>query len=159
MTQTENELRILQVLERDPETTQASVAAQVGVAIGTVNATLRRLIRDGCVEATKMERRRLRYVVTPEGLALKARMASQYLEESLLAYRDLRQKAAEAVADVRAAGYRTVAVSDYGDSADILRLTCLELGVTVADGLGAGTPAVRPAGLGYTIEWPQAGER
>ncbi|MBN1978740.1 MAG: winged helix-turn-helix transcriptional regulator, partial [Anaerolineae bacterium] len=66
MSETERQLRILEVLEQNPETTQATLAAQLGVAVGSINWYLKRLIRKGYVKATKMERRRLKYFVTPQ---------------------------------------------------------------------------------------------
>ena len=70
MSEVERELRILETLEHNPETTQANLAAQLGVAVGSVNWYLKRLIHKGYVKATKMERRRLKYFVTPQGLAM-----------------------------------------------------------------------------------------
>ncbi|MBU0704902.1 MAG: winged helix-turn-helix domain-containing protein, partial [Chloroflexi bacterium] len=37
MSEVERQLRILEVLEHNPETTQASLAAQLGAAVGSVN--------------------------------------------------------------------------------------------------------------------------
>ena len=65
MSDVERQLRILEALERNPETTQASLAAQLSVAVGSVNWYLKRLVRKGYVKVTRMERRRLKYCVTP----------------------------------------------------------------------------------------------
>ena len=153
MAQVENELRILQVLEHHPDTTQASLAAQLGVAVGSINWYLRRLIRKGYVKATQMERRRLKYFVTPQGLALKARLASQYLEASLHVYRELRRGAAEALATVKAAGCTAIVIDGDGEAMEILRLTCLEQAVGVSTEGMEPLPTVKAAGVGYVVEW------
>ena len=159
MAQVENELRILEVLEHHPDTTQASLAAQLGVAVGSVNWYLRRLIRKGYVKATQMERRRLKYFVTPQGLALKARLASQYLEASLRVYRELRGEAAEVLAQVKAAGFRAIVIDGNGEATEILRLTCLEHAVVVSADDVRMIPNVRADGVGYAIHWPSSMER
>ncbi len=105
MSEIERQLHILEALEREPATTQARLAAQLGMAVGSVNWYLKRLIRKGYAKVTQMERRRLKYFVTPQGLALKARLTSEYMEVSLRVYRELRQAAREALAQVRGAGY------------------------------------------------------
>ncbi len=105
MSEIERQLHILEALEREPATTQARLAAQLGMAVGSVNWYLKRLIRKGYAKVTQMERRRLKYFVTPQGLALKARLTSEYMEASLRVYRELRQAAREALAQVRGAGY------------------------------------------------------
>jgi DNA-binding MarR family transcriptional regulator len=155
MAQIENDLRILEVLEREPNTTQASLAGQLGVAVGSVNWYLKRLVRKGYVKATQMERRRLKYFVTPQGLALKARLTSQYLEASLRVYRELRREAARALDTVRAAGFGSIVVECDGEAMEILRLTCLEQGMDVAVSGDGTLPVVRPDGVGYEVEWPQ----
>jgi len=105
MSEIERQLHILEALEREQATTQARLAAQLGMAVGSVNWYLKRLIRKGYAKVTQMERRRLKYFVTPQGLALKARLTSEYMEVSLRVYRELRQAAREALAQVRGAGY------------------------------------------------------
>jgi DNA-binding MarR family transcriptional regulator len=157
MSKLENQLRILETLERQPETTQASLAAQLGVAVGTVNWYLKRLIKKGYVKTRQLERRNLRYFVTPAGLALKARLTKEYMEVSLRVYRELRQAAQETLAEVDRQGYRAIAIERYGEGSrealEILRLTCMEQGVTV-DGAESAVPRVRVEGTGFGVSWP-----
>lgn len=157
MANSEHERRILEALEAEPHTTQAKLAAQLGVAVGTVNWYLKRLINKGYVKTKQLERRNLKYFVTPAGLALKAKLTREYVETSLKVYRELRQGADETLAEVIAAGYGSVALDDDGSETrgamDILRLTCLERGVT-PDG-SKSAPRVRSQGRGFTIVWPE----
>ena len=155
MSEVEHELRILEALECNPETTQAKLAAQLGVAVGSVNWYLKRLIHKGYVKATKMERRRLKHFVTPQGLAVKAHLTSQYMEASLRVYRELRQAAKETLAQVRSSGYAAVKAGDKNESMDIFRLTCLEEGVSVEKNPASSLPEVRSEGTGFAVEWPE----
>jgi len=155
MPEIERQLRILEALERDPNTTQARLAAQLGVAVGSVNWYLKRLIRKGYVKAKRMERRRLKYLVTPQGLALKARLTSQYMEASLRVYRELRQAAKETLAQVCGTGYAAVKAGDKNESMEIFRLTCLEEGVKVEKNPTSSLPEVRAEGTGFAVEWPE----
>jgi len=154
MSEVERQLRILEALERNPETTQARLAAQLGAAIGSVNWYLKRLIRKGYVKATKMERRRLKYFVTPQGLALKARLTSQYMEVSLRVYRELRQAAQETLAQVRDKGYAAVKANGKDEAMEIFRLTCLEEGVRVEKDSSSPLPEVQAEGTGFVVAWP-----
>ena len=152
----ERELRILEVLEDNPETTQASLAAQLGVAIGSVNWYLKRLIKKGYVKATKMERRRLKYFVTPKGLAIKAKLTSQYMEVSLRVYRELRQAAQETLAQVQKKGYTAVKSDGKNEAMEIFRLTCLEEEIPVEKAPSSPLPEVRAEGTGFAVEWPES---
>nr|HID13377.1 winged helix-turn-helix transcriptional regulator [Anaerolineae bacterium] len=155
MSGVERQLRILEVLEHHPETTQASLAAQLGVAVGSVNWYLKRLIRKGYVKATKMERRRLRYCVTPQGLALKARLTKEYMQVSLRVYRELRKAARETLARVREAGFTAVKADGRDEAMEIFRLTCLEEGVGIEQESSLPLPEVRAEGTGFVVEWPE----
>jgi DNA-binding MarR family transcriptional regulator len=155
MSEVEHELRILEALERNPETTQAKLAAQLGVAVGSVNWYLKRLIRKGYVKVTKMQRRRLKYFVTPQGLAVKAHLTSQYMEASLRIYRELRQAAKGTLAQVRGAGYAAITANDKNEAMDIFRLTCLEEGIKIERTPSSPLPEVRAEGTGFAVEWPE----
>ena len=155
MSEVERQLRILEALERNPEMTQATLAAQLGVAVGSVNWYLKRLIHKGYVKATHMERRRLKYFVTPQGLAFKARLASEYVRASLQVYRELRQAARETLALVRGRGYPAVRAGGRDEALDIFRLTCLEEGVPVEQSPSPPLPEVRAEGAHFVIEWPE----
>jgi DNA-binding MarR family transcriptional regulator len=147
--------RLLEAIEKNPDTTQASLAAQLGVAVGSVNWYLKRLIRKGYVKVTHLQRRKLRYFVTPQGLALKARLTSQYLEASLRVYRELRQAAWDALAKVKALGYEAVHLEGEDEAAEIFRLTCLEQGVQVISASADGVPMVCVQGAGFVVDWPE----
>lgn len=127
------ELQLLEEIHQDPDTTQATIANQLGVAVGTVNWHIKRLVAKGYVKVKRAERRKLRYILTPEGLALRARLTVAYVENSMELYRRIRNQARDAIHAARTLGYQTVCITgDDGDIADVCRLTCLEQGMEVA---------------------------
>jgi DNA-binding MarR family transcriptional regulator len=127
------ELILLEQIEHDPDVTQANLAAQLGVAVGTVNWHIKRFIAKGYVKVKRAQRRKLRYIITPEGLAFRARLTVNYIETSMRLYRRIRQRVHEILDEVKAAGYDTVMISGEGDIAEICRLTCLEQGFRMLD--------------------------
>jgi DNA-binding MarR family transcriptional regulator len=143
------DMGLLEQIEHDPDVNQATLAGQLGVAVGTVNWHLKRLISKGYVKVKRAERKKLRYIITPEGIAHRARLTVDYIEQSMLLYRNTRRRASELVAEVKLAGYTAVRIDGGADGADeihavngnatyteivdICRLTCLEQGVEVTD--------------------------
>ena len=107
----DRELILLEQIERDPDVTQASLASQLGVAVGTVNWHLKRLIDKGYVKVKRAQRRKLRYIITPEGIALRARLTVNYIETSMRLYRRTRQRVRELLTEVQQAGYQQVIVN------------------------------------------------
>ena len=154
MANTEHELRILEALEQEPDTTQAGLAAQLGVAVGTINWYLKRLIKKGYVKTKQLERRNLKYFVTPSGMALKARLTKEYIDASLRVYRELRTAAQETLDHLTAAGYDSVTLAGADESMEIFRLTCLEQGVSV-DGAREELPLVQTDGRSFAVTWPE----
>jgi len=82
-----NELQLLEAVEATPETSQADLAAQIGVAVGTVNWYLKRWSKKGYVKIKRIGRWKWEYLLTPEGVARKAVLATQYVEASMSLYR------------------------------------------------------------------------
>jgi DNA-binding MarR family transcriptional regulator len=143
--ETVHELALLENIESNPDVTQASLATQLGVAVGTVNWHLKRLIEKGYVKIKRAERKKLRYIITPEGIALRALLTVDYVEQQFLLYRNTRQRVREQLQQVKAAGFEKVSIRGEGDVADICRLSCLEQGITCStDG---NVPVLEIAGL------------
>ena len=155
-TQSERELQILEYLERNPDTTQANLATRLGVAVGRVNWYLKRLINKGYVKVRQMQRRRLHYLVTPQGLAEKAHLTQAYMQASLRLYREIRGQAQSLLTQVLESGYDVVRIEGDGDLADICRLTCLEQKVRVVDDKDSNhVPALVVRGMELSLRWPQ----
>lgn len=143
---------LLDHLARNPDATQASLAAQLGVAVGTVNWYLKRFVAKGWVKVKRVRGRKLRYVLTPEGMALRARLTVAYVERSMRLYRETRAQVRTLLEQVREAGWSAVRLEGQGDLADVCRLTCLEQGVKITEEPRA--PALRVEGLRVTLVWP-----
>jgi DNA-binding MarR family transcriptional regulator len=129
----DRELMLLEHIERDPDITQASMAAQLGVAVGTVNWHIKRFIAKGYVKVKRAQRRKLRYIITPEGLAFRARLTVNYIDSSMRLYRKTRQRIGELLIELQQAGYNQVCIRGDGEIADICRLSCLEQGIKVIE--------------------------
>jgi DNA-binding MarR family transcriptional regulator len=145
--ETSRERILLEQIENDPDITQASLATQLGVAVGTVNWHLKRMIAKGYVKVKRAERRKLRYIITPEGISFRAHLTIDYIEQSFVLYRNIRKRVRELLAEVKQAGYDHVCIeteaaindpklsSQTNDIADVCRLTCLEQGVKISQEL------------------------
>ncbi|MCE7982412.1 MAG: winged helix-turn-helix transcriptional regulator [Caldilinea sp. CFX5] len=127
----EHELQLLEAIATTPETTQANLAAQVGVAVGTVNWYLKRWSKKGYIKIRRISRWQWSYLLTPEGIARKARLASEYVEASLSLYRRTRAEAKLLLTSVRATGAHHIILAGDGEIAEICRLTCLEMGIDI----------------------------
>jgi DNA-binding MarR family transcriptional regulator len=129
------ELALLESIEHDPDVTQANLAAQLGVAVGTINWHIKRLIEKGYVKIKRAERKKLRYIITPEGIAMRTRLTVDFVEQQFNLYRRTRQRVKEHLAVVQKAGYHSIRLVGDGDVADVCKLTCMEQDIAIsADG-------------------------
>lgn len=130
---TNRDLIILESIEQDPDATQASLAAHLGVAVGTVNWHIKRLVAKGYVKVRRVERRKLRYLITADGLALQARLTVDYIQNQFQLYRLVRSRMTTVLEEAQALGYSAVRLLGEGDVAEVCRLSCLEQGITIVD--------------------------
>jgi len=151
------ELNLLEQIEENPDITQATLADQLGVAVGTVNWHIKRLVDKGYVKVKRAERKKLRYIITPKGIALRANLTFRYIEWSLLLYRKTRQRVSELLDELQTAGHDQVRIQvlDQGpdDIMDICRLTCLEQGVEVVETQFA--PVLEVYGSKVNLHFPE----
>lgn len=130
----DRDLVILEHISRDPDASQATLATQLGVAVGTIDWHIKRLIAKGTVKVRRAERCKLGYIITPDGLSLRARLTFDTIQNSFRMFRLVRQRVLVQLAELQAAGYSRVRLEDEGDVADVCRLTCLEHGLSIVDG-------------------------
>lgn len=147
----DRDLVILEQITKNPDATQASLATQLGVAVGTINWHIKRLIAKGYVKVRRAERRKLLYIVTPEGLSLRAFKTLDYIQNSFRLYRLARQRVLEQLDELRRKGFQQVGLEGEGDVAEVCRLTCLEQGVEVV--MTPGIPTLKIQDLKVWIDW------
>lgn len=152
--QIEQDLRILEEIELNPDLTQADLAARLGVAVGSVNWYIKRMINKGYIKVRKMQRRRLKYLITPQGLAVKAHLTREFMKASMRIYRQTRVQAQEYLNEIQAAGFQGVNVKGDSDLAEICYLTCLEQGIKIADSQVEQYPTLLAKGREIHLFWP-----
>lgn len=134
LSQEDRELILLEQIADDPDINQATLAEKLDVAVGTVNWHIKRLVEKGYVKAKRAQRKKLRYIITPEGIALRARLTMQYIENQMRLYRETRQLVKDLLEEVRSEGFQQVRISGESEIADVCKLTCLEQGFDIEEG-------------------------
>src|SRR5438045_8500450 len=83
-------LQALEAIAEDAQITQRTLAGKLGMALGLTNIYLRRLVRKGYVKCVNVQSNRLRYLLTPTGIAEKTRLTYEFMEYSLFLYGQVR---------------------------------------------------------------------
>jgi len=127
----QHEYDLLNEIGQDPMVTQASLSNHLGIAVGSVNWYIKRLIHRGWVKVSHLDRTRLKYDLTKEGMMVFTQRALLYARDSLKVYSNFRKKAKALVAELRQQEIKQVYLEgeDEDEALDILRLTCIEAGI------------------------------
>ncbi|MDP1715399.1 MAG: winged helix-turn-helix transcriptional regulator [Anaerolineales bacterium] len=121
-----NEYALLNEIAQDSMVTQANLSDRLGIAVGSVNWYIKRLITRGWVKVSHLDRTRLKYDLTAEGMAVLSQRALLYARDSLKVYGQYRVKAKTLVKDLKEQGIRSVYIDGDDEAMDIMRLTCIE---------------------------------
>lgn len=135
------DLKLLQAVEQDSHVTQRGLANRLGIALGLANIYLRRLMHKGYIKCVNVQPNRITYLITPQGIAEKARLTYEFMDYSLHLYREVRQHLRVLVQECAAAD-RRVAIYGRGEAAELAYLSLKESGldpVAVFDEEGGGT--------------------
>ena len=125
------EYELLNEIAQDSFVTQANLSKRLGMAVGSVNWYIKRLVNRGWVKVSHLNRTRLQYDLTPEGVSVFTERAMQYAKDSLRVYKSFRQKAEKVISQLNTAGITHVYLDGNDEIMDILRLTCVEAGITL----------------------------
>lgn len=128
----QHEYSLLNEIAQDSMVTQANLSDRLGIAVGSVNWYIKRLITRGWVKVSHLDRTRLKYDLTPEGMKVFTQRALSYARDSLKVYGNFRDKAKALVAELKQKGVREVYLNGEDEAMDILRLTCIEAGLKVS---------------------------
>jgi DNA-binding Lrp family transcriptional regulator len=122
------DLKLLEAVERDSRITQRGLATKLGIALGLTNIYLRRLVRKGYIKCVNVQSNRISYLITPRGIAEKARLTYEFMDYSLHLYGEVRQHLRHALQECAAAD-RRVAIFGRGEAAELAYLSLKECGL------------------------------
>lgn len=96
MPDNEQQLKVLRLLEESPELNQRQMAEQLGISLGGLNYCLRALVEKGWVKMDNFSRNpnklKYSYLLTPRGMAAKARLTASFLKRKLREYDALKSE-------------------------------------------------------------------
>jgi DNA-binding MarR family transcriptional regulator len=124
-------LGLLQSVERDGAQSQRKLASDLGIALGLVNAYLKRCVKKGLLKIGQAPARRYAYYLTPHGFAEKSRLTVEYLSDSFSFFRHAREDCAAVLRAAHARGFNRVALAGVSDLAEIATLCALEQGIAI----------------------------
>jgi DNA-binding MarR family transcriptional regulator len=140
-------LDLLNSVERDGGQSQRRLASELGIALGLVNAYLRRCVKKGLVKVTAVPTRRYIYYLTPQGFAEKSRLTVEYLSVSFGFFRRAKAECGAVFGTAAERGFSRVAFAGISDLAEIAMICSLDTGVKVTAIVDGRSPLSHFAGV------------
>jgi DNA-binding MarR family transcriptional regulator len=134
---------LLESIGRDGAQTQRHLAQELGIALGLVNAYLKRCISKGYVKVRQAPARRYAYYLTPKGFAEKSRLTANYLAYSMSFFRLARNDCVALFEEARHRGFKRLALVGKSDLAEICIICGLETDIEVATVVDSSQTAAR----------------
>jgi EPS-associated MarR family transcriptional regulator len=102
--------RLLHLLEEEPELTQRELAQKLGISLGGVNYCLKALIDIGHIKVGNFSKNPNKsvylYLLTPQGIAEKAKLTAGFLMRKMVEYHDLKKEIDAIQSKVKSVKYR-----------------------------------------------------
>jgi len=76
----DNEILILEELEKNSNITQRDLSERTGLSLGMVNILLKKFIKKGFVKLERLNSKSFRYILTPEGFKEKSKKTIEYMK-------------------------------------------------------------------------------
>lgn len=113
---------LLSTIERSSALSQRSMSQDMGVALGVVNACLKRCAQKGWVKVKQTPAHRYAYFITPTGFAEKARLTKRFVSHSFALYRKASAHYQACFEQLKSEQHRPLVLVGYSDLTEIALL-------------------------------------
>ncbi len=83
----EIQLKLINELEKNSKQSQRTISKELNVALGFANSLIKRFVKKGFLKLSEAPMKRYIYYITPKGLVEKAKLTSEYIQNSLDFYK------------------------------------------------------------------------
>ncbi|NTV50375.1 MAG: winged helix-turn-helix transcriptional regulator [Geobacteraceae bacterium] len=122
-------LQLLSEISGDEPLSQRELSRRLGIAVGLVNSYLKNLVSKGFVRVKNFPSNRYAYLLTPQGIAEKSRLAYQHLSYFTSLYTVARQDYLDLFRRLESTGVREIVFCGVDEVAEVAYLSLQETGL------------------------------
>lgn len=142
-------LKILDEISREFPITQRTLSNKLNIALGLVNAYIKRLAKKGYIKISKGPMNRVKYALTPKGFAHRVDLTYHYMQSSINYFNDSRRRIDNIYGQMIGAGVKTVLIWGDGEVAELSYISMRGLPLDLAGVVDGKT--VEKGFFGYNI--------
>lgn len=151
-------LGLLTSVEADGTRSQRRIAAELGVALGLVNAYLKRAIKKGLVKVGQAPARRYAYYLTPNGFSEKSRLTIEYLSSSFSLFRRAKEEYVRIFEQAQALGFKRVVLAGKSDLCEIAIFCAVDSPISIVAVVDPGETNSRFIGISVVPSYAEVVE-
>lgn len=122
-------LQLLSEISGEEPLSQRELSRRLGIAVGLVNSYLKNLVSKGFVRVKNFPSNRYAYLLTPQGIAEKSRLAYQHLSYFTSLYTIARQDYLDLFRRMEQSGVREIVFCGVDEVAEVAYLSLRETGL------------------------------
>jgi len=128
--------RLLTELTEKPTITQRALADRLGIALGLVNAYIKKLYKKGHIKIKALPKNRIKYILTPNGFAAKTRLTYNYIHHSIGYFKEMRRRIENTYLLMVASGIENVLLWGDGEIAELCYISSRGLPLKIVGVIG-----------------------
>ena len=103
----EREFELINILGKQLGSNQRDLSRQMDLSLGMVNMLIRRLISKGYIRMDRLNKRNVRYILTPKGISEKMRKSVKYTLNTINSIGLIKDNLRELLVNLYKKGHRT----------------------------------------------------
>ena len=119
-------LKILEEIDNDRTPTQRDLSKKLNISLGLVNLFIKRLGKKGYFKIKAIPKNRVKYILTPKGVAEKSRLTYKYIQFSFDFYKKARRELQKLFNDLMDQGVERIVFWGVSDLAEIAYISLQE---------------------------------
>ena len=112
-------LRILEEIDKEHTPSQRALANHLNISLGLVNSFIKRLANKGYFKIVNIQKNRVKYLLTPKGVAEKTRLTYEFIKLSYQFYNGAREKLRRLYEKLENEGSKRIVFYGAGDLSEI----------------------------------------
>jgi DNA-binding MarR family transcriptional regulator len=118
-------LLLLEAIGEEDHLSQRELARKLNISLGLVNTFINKLLTQGIFKTFKLPKNRSRYILSPKGIAEKAKLTRKYLKYSIGYYQEVKRRVAGLLSML--AESEKIKIIFYG-AGDLCEIACIIIG-------------------------------
>lgn len=126
----EREFELVNIIGADLGSNQRDLSKLMDLSLGQTNMLIRRLVAKGYIRITQLDKRKVKYLLTPKGIAEKMRKSIRYTVKTVNSISLIKDKIKEVVVKLYDEGERNFVVLGMSDFAHLIEIVFRDMGLT-----------------------------